>query len=57
MKNSKHIHLISSTLKTVASDDLIISQSEINNLDDKKIEELINEEEKKQKDILKKSEK
>lgn len=57
MKNSKHIHLISSTLKTVASDDLIISQSEINNLDDKKIEELLDEEEKKQKDILKKTKK
>lgn len=49
MRNSKNIHLISSTLKTIASEDLIISENELNNLDDIKIEELLNNEEKQEK--------
>lgn len=53
MRNSKNIHLISSTLKTIASEDLIISENELNNLDDIKIEELINNEEKEEKSTKK----
>jgi hypothetical protein len=55
MKNSKHIHLISSTLKTVASEDLIVSENELNNLVDKKIEELIDEKKEKNKKPPKKN--
>jgi len=42
MKNSKNIHTISSTLKTVASENLV-TEAELQNLDDKPLEELLNE--------------
>jgi len=44
MKNSKNIHTISSTLKTVASENLFI-EDEILNAKDKPLQEILNEKE------------
>ena len=50
MKNSKHIHIISSTLKTIASENLV-TQDEITNAEDKPLEEIFNEQKTKEKTI------
>jgi hypothetical protein len=42
MKNSKNIHIISSTLKTVASENLV-SEQELANANDQPLKELLNE--------------
>jgi hypothetical protein len=42
MKNSKNIHIISSTLKTVASENLV-TENEILNAKDRPLEEVLNE--------------
>lgn len=44
MKISKNIHIISSTLKTVASEN-IVTEQELANANDKPLKELLNEEE------------
>lgn len=49
MKNFKHIHTISSTLKTVASENLV-TEDEILNAKDKPLEEVLND--KKEKKIV-----
>lgn len=43
MRNSKNIHIISSTLKTVASENLSV-EDELTNAKDKPLEEVLNEE-------------
>jgi hypothetical protein len=45
MKNSKNTHIISSTLKTVANENLFI-EDEILNAKDKPLQEVLNEKEK-----------
>lgn len=50
MKTSKHIHTISSTLKTVASENLV-TQDEIANAEDKPLEEVLNEQKNQEKPV------
>jgi hypothetical protein len=42
MKNSKNVHIISSTLKTVASENLV-TENEILNAKDRPLEEVLND--------------
>jgi|LakMenE27Jul10ns_1017307.scaffolds.fasta_scaffold00281_7 hypothetical protein len=55
MKNSKHIHTISSTLKTVASENLV-TEEEIANAEDKPLKEILNDKENQEKPVSPNSE-
>lgn len=50
MKNSKHIHTISSTLKTVASENLV-TEEEIANAEDKPLKDILNDKENQEKPV------
>jgi hypothetical protein len=54
MKNPKNVHIISSTLRTIASENLV-TEDEILNAQDKPLQEILNEVEKKNKNNIQES--